>query len=243
VTLSKPFYLGARTVTRAEFRRFVEGTGYVTDAESDHQGGNRWDVATGGWKKDPGLSWRSPGFEQADDHPVVLVSWNDATKYAEWLGKKDGHKYRLPTEAEWEYACRAGTRTQFFFGDDGSDMARFGNAADASFRRATGRKWGIKADDGYGFTAPVSHFQANRFGLYDMHGNVWQWCADRLGDYPPTRVTDPAGPSGNGIRVLRGGSWFSDPPIARSAHRYGYAENGRLGDAGFRLALDPSAGK
>jgi formylglycine-generating enzyme required for sulfatase activity len=243
VTLSEPFYLGGRTVTRAEFRRFVEETGYATDAESDHQGGNRLDTASGGWRKDPALSWRSPSFEQADDHPVVMVSWNDATKYAEWLGSKDGRKYRLPTEAEWEYACRAGTRTPFFFGDDGSDMIRFGNAADASFRRETRRKWGIQADDGYAFTAPAGHFQPNRFGLYDMHGNVWQWCADRTGDYPQTRVTDPVGPSGDGVRVLRGGSWYSDPPIARAAHRYGYAQNGRLCDAGFRLALDAPAGK
>jgi formylglycine-generating enzyme required for sulfatase activity len=243
VTLSKPFFLGIHDVTRGQFRRFVEETGYVTDAESDHRGSNRLDPVTGAWKNDPGLTWRSPSFPQADDHPVVMVSWNDAIKYAEWLSQKHGRSYRLPTEAEWEYACRAGTRTKFYFGDDGNAMVRFGNAADASFRKVTVKKWGAKADDGYGFTAPVGHFQPNAFGLYDMHGNVWQWCADQIGDYATGSVTDPMLTSGNGGRVLRGGSWYSDPPIARAAHRYWYGQSDRLCDAGFRLAEDPPSGQ
>jgi formylglycine-generating enzyme len=243
VTLTRPFYLAAHAVTRGQFRRFAEETGYATDAESDRRGGFGWDTATGSLKQDPKYTWRSPSFQQTDEHPVVTVSWNDAMKYAEWLGKKDGWVHRLPTEAEWEYACRAGTRTPFFFGSDENDMIHFGNAADASFRRVTGKNWGIRADDGYGFTAPAGRFRPNGFGLYDMHGNVWQWCADGPREYSQMPVTDPTGSLGAGNRVLRGGSWYSDPPIARSAHRFWNPQDARFDDYGIRLVLDPSAGK
>jgi hypothetical protein len=103
VTLTKDFYLGVYEVTRGQFRKFVDDAGYRTEAEADGKGGFAWDGKE--FKQDPKYTWRSPGFEQTDDHPVVNVSWNDAVKFAEWLSKKDGREYRLPTEAEWEYSC------------------------------------------------------------------------------------------------------------------------------------------
>ena len=127
-------------------------------------------------------SWRNAGFEQTDEHPVVNVSWNDAVAFCKWLSRKEGKTYRLPTEAEWEYACRAGTTTRYYSGDDPETLAKVGNVADATAKaKFANWKYTIKASDGYVFTAPVGQFTPNAFGLYDMHGNAWQWCADRYG--------------------------------------------------------------
>ena len=128
-------------------------------------------------------SWRNTGFEQTDEHPVVNVSWNDAVAFCKWLSKKEGKTYRLPTEAEWEYACRAGTTTRYYSGDDPETLAKVGNVADAALKaKFPDWKYTIKASDGYVFTAPVGKFKPNAFGLYDMHGNAWQWCADWYGE-------------------------------------------------------------
>src|SRR5262249_15422458 len=154
-------------------------------------------------------NWRNPGFEQTDDHPVVEVSWNDAAQFCDWARKKTGKAIRLPTEAEWEYACRAGGRTRYFFGDNEEELAQYANVADASFRQLTGKNWGIRADDGYAFTAPVGTFKPNGFGLYDMHGNVLQWCQDWYDKdyYTKSPKKDPQGPSSGENRVGRGGAW------------------------------------
>src|SRR5262249_10455549 len=136
-------------------------------------------------------SWRNPGFAQTDEHPVVNVSWNDAQAFCDWLSQKEGKKYRLPTEAEWEYGCRANTRTRFHGGDEDGTLWQVANAMD----RSLGAQWSynklknkevqrrlsdwfesVTWDDGYPFTAPVGRFRPNAFGLYDMHGNVWEWC-------------------------------------------------------------------
>jgi sulfatase modifying factor 1 len=123
----------------------------------------------------PKYSWRNSGFEQTDGHPVVNVSWNDAQAFCDWLSRKEGKKYRLPTEAQWEYACRGRTQTRFHFGDEVEDLAQYGNVADASARKKLPDWfWTIKADDGYVFTAPVGKYKPNGFGLYGMHGNVWR---------------------------------------------------------------------
>ncbi len=109
---------------------------------------------------------------------MVNVSWNDAVAFCKWLSKKEGNTYRLPTEAEWEYACRAGTTTRYYSGDDPETLAKVGNVADATAKaKFPDWKYTIKASDGYVFTSPVGSFQPNAFGLYDMHGNAWQWCA------------------------------------------------------------------
>ncbi len=118
VRITRPFYLGATEVTRGQFRRFVDDAGYQTEAEKDGKGGLGWNEETKKFEQNPRYTWQNPGFEQTDEHPVVNVTWNDAVAFAQWLSRKEGKTYRLPTEAEWEYACRAGTTTRFSNGDD-----------------------------------------------------------------------------------------------------------------------------
>jgi formylglycine-generating enzyme required for sulfatase activity len=146
--------------------------------------------------------------------------------FCKWLSRKEGKTYRLPTEAEWEYACRAGTTTRYYSGDDPETLAKVGNVADASAKAKFPRwTWTIKANDGYAFTAPVGKFKPNAFGLYDMHGNTWQWCSDWYGvDYYATSPTDdPTGPDSSddsSEHALRGGSWSDGASSTRSAVRF-----------------------
>ncbi len=166
-------------------------------------------------------SWRNTGFEQTDEHPVVNVSWNDAVAFCKWLSRKEGKTYRLPTEAEWEYACRAGTTTRYYSGDDPETLAKVANVADAA-AKAQFPDWnhGIKASDGYVFTSPGGQFKPNAFGLYDMHGNVSQWCSDWYSEdyYTKSPTDDPTGPDSGIERVLRGGCWDSVFPSAARDH-------------------------
>jgi formylglycine-generating enzyme required for sulfatase activity len=232
--------LGTYHVTRGQFRQFVADTGYKTDAEKGEKPG-AW-----GWNPDKKefdfnekYSWRNAGFEQTDEHPVVNVSWNDAVEFCKWLSKKEGKTYRLPTEAEWEYACRAGTTTRYYSGDDPETLAKVGNVADATAKaKFPDWTWTIKASDGYVFTAPVGKFKPNAFGLYDMHGNAWQWCADRYGAeyYAKSPIDDPTGPDSGDDRVRRGGSWDLGPFGSRSAERAGLWPSDRNYLTGFRVA-------
>ena len=241
VRITKPFYLGTYHVTRGQFRQFVADTAYKTDAEKGvgFKGAFGWDPD----KKEFGLnekySWRNAGFEQTDEHPVVNVSWNDAVEFCKWLSRKDGKTCRLPTEAEWEYACRAGTTTRYYSGDDPETLAKVGNVADATAKaKFPDWKYTIKASDGYVFTAPVGKFKSNAFALYDMHGNAWQWCADWYGAeyYAKCPVDAPTGPDSGDHRVLRGGSWFFRPIITRSAKRSRITPDLRDNFTGFRVA-------
>jgi len=181
----------------------------------------------------------TPGFEQTDLHPVVNVSWNDAVAFAKWLGRKEGKTYRLPTEAEWEYACRAGTTTRYFCGDDAEALAEVGNVADGTAK--TKYPWwpAIVAKDGFIYTAPVGQYRPNAWGLHDMHGNVWEWCWDWYGKdfYKASRVDDPAGPLEAASRVVRGGGWVNDPRLCRSAYRPRNSPDYRDSNGGFRLTL------
>ncbi|HWE39224.1 MAG TPA: bifunctional serine/threonine-protein kinase/formylglycine-generating enzyme family protein [Isosphaeraceae bacterium] len=242
VRITKPFYLGKYEVTRGQFRKFVEDTGYKTEGEKDGTGAYGWDAEKKGFHQDSKYTWRNPGFEQADDHPVVCVSWNDAVAFCKWLSEKEGVTYRLPTEAEWEYACRAGSTTRYSCGDEPEGLARVGNVADGTAKERFPDWTTIQAPDGYVFTAPVGQFQRNAFGLFDMHGNVWEWCSDRYAaDYyhqAPSPVDDPQGPSDEKAshRVLRGGGWGGDPRYCRSANRDGGEPAGRINDLGFRVA-------
>ena len=119
------------------------------------------------------------GFAQSDNHPVLNVSWNDAMEFCRWLSREEGKTCRLPTEAEWEYACRAGTTTRYFHGNDSEGLEKMGNVADAAFVGQFPELEGVvRANDGYAYTSPVGSFLQNAFGLSDMHGNVWEWCAD-----------------------------------------------------------------
>ena len=175
------FSMGKYEVTVGQFRRFVEATGYRTDAERNADGNAGCRTYTGdGWSWTSGRSWRNPGFSVGDDHPAVCVSWNDAEAFVEWLAAQTGKAFRLPTEAEWEYAARAGSTTKYHFGNSESQLCRYGNHADSS----TDFSWRNEScSDGVGKrTATVGRYQPNSYGLYDMHGNVWEWVADCWND-------------------------------------------------------------
>ncbi len=215
VRISKPFYLGTTEVTVGQFRKFVEATGYKTDAEKNG-GGYGWNAAKGEFEQDPKYTWRSPGFPQTDDHPVVLVSWNDAVALCDWLSQEEGKTYRLPTEAEWEYAYRSGRTTRYSSGDDPESLATV-----AHFGGGT-------AKEKYPYTAPVGRFQPNAFGLYDMHGNVWEWCADWYDSdyYAKSPPLNPLNSSPDSYRVFRGGSWYNAAEYCRAAYRDGRTPTG-----------------
>ncbi|MFM8771882.1 MAG: bifunctional serine/threonine-protein kinase/formylglycine-generating enzyme family protein, partial [Candidatus Kapaibacterium sp.] len=194
VTLTQPFYIGVYEVTNAQWKRVM---GSVPS------------------------NWKD------DDRPVEQVSWDDAVEFCKKLSelpeeRRAGRVYRLPTEAEWEYACRAGSTTQYSFGDDESQLGEHG--------------W--FEDNSGGQTHPVGQKRPNDWGLYDMHGNVWEWCSDWYGDYPKGAVTDPQGPASASGRVARGGSWGRTAWFCRSASRYGLVQSNRY--LGFRLALSSS---
>jgi formylglycine-generating enzyme required for sulfatase activity len=243
VRIRRPFYLGTYHVTRGQFRQFVKDTGYKTEAEKgEDSGALGWNPEKKAYAFNKDYSWRNAGFEQSDEHPVVNVSWNDAVAFCQWLSRKEGKTYRLPTEAEWEYACRAGTTTRYYSGDDPETLVKVGNVADTA-AKAKFPDWiyTIKASDGYVFTAPVGKFKPNAFGLYDMHGNALQWCADWYGleYYAKSLANDPTGPDSGDVRVLRGGSWIDWPCSSRSAGRSRGPPGNRYDFMGFRVARTP----
>jgi formylglycine-generating enzyme required for sulfatase activity len=228
------FYMWKYEVTVGEFRRFVNATGYKTEAETGN-GGYIWTGSA--WEIRADANWKNPYFSQGDNNPVVLVSWNDAIRYCNWLSEQEGLSpaytvngnnvtwnanatgYRLPTEAEWEYACRAGTTTAYNTG--------------AAINTNTG--W--YSANSNNTTHPVGQKAANTWGLYDMHGNVYEWCWDWLEVYSSNAQTDPRGASSGSRRVVRGGSWGYSAQNLRSASRGSYAPSVRLSHLGFRLVL------
>ncbi len=240
VKLTKPFYIGVHEVTVGQFRKFVEAEGYKTEAERDGKGGYGIDTETKKYSQDSKYSWRNPGFEQDDKHPVVNVSWNDAVAFCRWLSRVEGLEYRLPTEAEWEYSCRAGSSREYTFGDDAEQLVGFGNVADASLKTMFSNATTVRSNDGSIFTTRVGSFRSNEFGLYDMHGNVFEWCSDWYGAYPTSSVVDPVGPVTGSFRVARGGSWFNGAALCRSADRDRYDPSDRSIGLGFRVALSSS---
>ena len=228
VTISSGYYMGVYEVTRGQFARFIADTGYKTDGERD---GWAWASEGSRWDKVDGASWTNPGFTQTDDHPAVGVSHNDAVAFCKWLGAKTGQAVRLPTEAQWEYACRAGTTTPFNTGPTiSTDQANYnGNSVYGAGQAGRYRK----------STVAVGSFKPNAFGLYDMHGNVWEWCADWCEmPYPEAESTDPRGPASGTMRVLRGGCWFIGPANCRSAFRVKNLPDYRAGHVGFRVVVD-----
>jgi formylglycine-generating enzyme required for sulfatase activity len=259
VRITRPFYLGATEVTVGQFRRVVESAGYRTEAERDGKGGSGWNETKGEFEQDPKYTWRNPSFAQTDEHPVTNVSWNDALAFCNKLSELEGLKpyypfgagsqsggdgYRLPTEAEWEYACRAGTTTRYWSGDDPETLATVGNVADATAKaKYLGWDRTITGRDGFIYTAPVGQFRPNAFGLYDMHGNVWEWCWDGYAadSYKQSPPADPAGPSQATDRVIRGAGWSDFPRHARSANRHRVAPDFRNLNLGFRVARVPSS--
>jgi uncharacterized protein (TIGR02996 family) len=213
VELTRHFYLGAGPVTVGEFRKFHLDTHYQTAALRSI--GLGWNAAAGRWEHRSSYFWANPGWEQGDDEPAVCLAWDDAVAYCRWLSDADGREYRLPTEAEWEYACRAGTTTPFNFG---ADLLPAQANYDHRYRYAMG----VTGGDGPGRTTPVGKYPANAFGLYDMHGNAWEWCSDwyDMTHFDTTRRRrDPPGARAGRDRVLRGGAWCVGARDCRSALR------------------------
>ena len=174
VRISRPFFICATEVTVGWFRKFVEETGYITDAE-DEKGGQVFNTQRGRFEPKPGSSWKNPGWTISDDQPVVMVSYNDAQAFCEWLTAKEKLPYKLPTEAQWEYAARGGLpMAQFPWGDALPDGRR-ANYADKN----TDFEWRDRnSDDGYKYVAPVGSYEPNGYGLYDMAGNALEWVRD-----------------------------------------------------------------
>jgi len=248
VRITRAFYLGQHHVTVGQFRRFLQASGYKAESETDGTGGYgynpdydpansaRGDAFEG---RNPKYSWRNPGFQQGDDHPVVNVTWNDAVAMSKWLSETEGKTYRLPTEAEWEYSARAGTRTRYNTGDDPQSLLKAANVFDADAKK-NWEKWAIYAlagHDGFAFTSPVGSFAPNAFGLYDMHGNAWAWTADWYGEhyYANSPLDDPKGPATGSVRVRRGGSWHTWSFYARSSYRNWNSPDTRYTLVGMRL--------
>jgi formylglycine-generating enzyme required for sulfatase activity/serine/threonine protein kinase len=239
VRITKPFLLGVHEVSIGQFRRFVDSERYVTDAEKGPNGAYGLNASLNAFQQHSTFNWRNTGFAQSDDQPVVNISWNDANAFCSWLSRREGVEYRLPTEAEWEYACRAGTTTMYWTGDDPNALTTVANVRDAQlktvFPNATGCATG---NDGFAFSAPVGRYRANPYGLHDMHGNVSEWCLD---NYDPryfarSDADDPAAATGSNVFVLRGGSFGSDLWQVRSASRLGGTRDARRHDLGFRVA-------
>ncbi|MEK7306171.1 MAG: formylglycine-generating enzyme family protein [Nitrospirota bacterium] len=232
------FYMGKYEVTVVEFRKFIQETGYRTEAE---RGDGCFYFDGKKASKDKSISWRNPGFSQTEKHPVVCVSWNDAIEYTNWKSKKAGMNFRLPTEAEWEYAARSGGKNYKYSWGNGSPS---GNIADETAKRQFSNfKIWSGYDDGYVYTAPVGSFKANDLGLYDMTGNAWEWLSDWYGEdyYKQSPKNNPKGPPDGKYILLRGGSWGDDPRYLRAANRSGVEPGGRYVNLGFRLALSSSA--
>jgi formylglycine-generating enzyme required for sulfatase activity len=249
----QPFALGRNEVTFAEFERFAAEAGYKTEAERTvgKQGCFGFDFSERLARKEdwqPRNNWRDPGFDRTTNRdPVVCVSWNDAKAYIRWLTTKTGKIYRLPTEAEWEYAARAGTKSARYWGDDPNQACVHENVADRSTHEAgtaPKRTWSWpsgrrhECDDGRYLTAPVGSYRANGFGLYDMLGNVGEWTEDCwTASYKGAPADDSAWLTGDcSRRVVRGGSWIQEPRYARSANRTGDPSDFRRTVLGFRLA-------
>lgn len=236
--LPKGFFLSTHEVTRGQFSTFIEDSDYKPVVEWDSRNGG-WGFDGSGIRERNKFNWRETGFEQTDEHPVVNVSWEDAVKFCEWLSSKEHRRYRLPSEAEWEFACRAGTEGQFQCGDDPEGLAAIGNVPDADLCSRLEVPESIKAHDGFAFTAPVGSFPSNPFGLHDMHGNVFEWCQDW---YSPTSYSHPSvspEPQSNGyLRVNRGGSWLYSPNHCRSASRNSGHDRLYFSSLGFRVARD-----
>jgi len=250
VQLTEPYFLGTTAVTVGQFAQFVQATGYVTDAERDGKGGWGYVASKGFSEQRPEFNWRNTGFEQDDKHPVVNVSWQDAMAFLGWLNEQpavDGvlRRFRLPTEAEWENACRAGTTTRFWTGDDPASLLGAANVLDASFQKQFPRvdykkHQPFAFDDGVAFTSRCGVFRANPFGLCDMAGNTWDWCSDWYGSgyYAKSAAADPAGPVSGSSRVVRGGSWDFEPYRCRSGYRSSYDPDNRSDRIGFRVCSD-----
>ena len=234
VTIQYRLSIAKFDVTRDEYAQFVTETNrpdpdscYGPDAS-----GKEIDIR--------GANWHSPGFPQTGRDPVVCVSWEDAQAYAAWLSAKAGHGYRLPTEAEWEYAARAGTTTARYGSDNPAELCRYINHGDLDFgdRHPAESDVNRQCRDGYGFTSPVGSLTPNQFGLYDMLGNVWQWTEDCWNENYNGAPSDGSSWQAGDCtrRVMRGGAYSLFPALVRSSIRLGAKSSGHDHSGGFRVA-------
>jgi len=200
VTIERGFWMASTEVTRKQYKQFVKDTGH------------------------PETQWENVFTGETDEHPVVRVSWNDAVKFCEWLSKEEKITYDLPTEAEWEYCCRAGTMTKYSFGDDADKL----------------REYAWYADNLGSKTHPVGQLKANPWGLYDMSGNVGEWCKDSKRKYTNEDFKDKFNIYSDAGRLVRGGSWSGLTKYCRSAYRIVYDGGSRYNDTGFRVVVSSS---
>ena len=251
VRITQAFEMSQHEVTVGQFRAFLARSGHVPESVADGTGGYGWRADYDPSTSDrgdafegrlPRYSWENPGFEQTDAHPVVNVTWNDAVALTRWLTRVEGRPYRLPTEAEWEYACLAGGTARYHHGQDPAGLVNVANTFDeqaASYWPAW-RDRAAPGNDGHAFTAPVGSFTPNAFGLHDMHGNVWEWVSDWYGEnyYTQSPAADPTGPETGSVKVRRGGSWHTWPLYARCAFRNWNTVETRYPLVGIRLVRD-----
>jgi len=280
VILTKPLWVAATEVTVGQFREFVEATGYRTAAEQGETKILGFRPPVAGSDKDSlehkifeastDFSWQNPGFPQTERDPVVGVTHADAEAFIKWLSEKEDATYRLPTEAEWEYFCRAGSDAHFTFGDKPFGLIQeYANIGDPELERAHPGsvlpQWVIDAEkdpsDGHAFTAPVASYKPNAWGIYDTHGNVWEWCSEPYRDTAYVNLTEAALPDGESpqkgefvtltepinatpqleevdARVIRGGSFYTGPVMARSATRAFWVANDAACYLGFRVVKE-----
>ncbi len=217
VLLTKGFSMCTRETTVEQFQKFVLATGYVS--KHGFLSERERDFLPRLFDEPP--YWENPGFPQAPKHPVVAVTWNDAVAFCKWLTQKEGRHYRLPTEAEWEYACRAGTSTAYHSGDSETELLR-----------VAGKKWADYA------TEEVQRYAPNAFGLYDMHGNAAEWCSDWYAPYPTGEEHDPKGPPTGNLRVVRSNDMHATRSGLRSDARSALTPWHTKANYGFRVVVD-----
>ena len=230
VRIGYSFALSQYPITVGEFRNFVEATKY--DA-----GSSCFTNREGQFGLHESRNWENPDFPQQDNHPVVCISWDDAQAYVKWLSEKTGKAYRLPSEAEYEYANRAGTSTSFWWGDDAQLACDHANLADLDFKARFPGRSSADCRDGFAFTSPVGSFKPNAFGLYDTTGNVWVWTQDcsakTYASAPSDGTPDASGDCSK--RVVRGGSWNFGVESLRSASRGWSLSPSRVDRYGIRV--------
>ena len=238
VTIAKPFAIGKFEITRGLYARFAK------DTKRPDKDCSSYDKASNKWIMISTLSWRSPGFAQADNEPVVCVDWGDAQDFTAWLSKLTGKRYRLPTETEWEYTARAGTTTARYWGDAVDDICTHNNISDRTTARALGNPDMMKEAPCEGtrkpFSEPVGSYAPNQFGVYDILGNVWEWTEDCYRDVADGVAADQTAFEAPNCqyRTLRGGGWNSAVWTARAAIRGKSAAVARASAGGIRVARD-----
>ena len=253
VRITKPFYMGKYEVTLREFHKYANEVKYRAHEQR---------TGIPNWAQENSAYTGTSRFPTADllEHPVVFAQWHEAEAFCEWLSEREGKTYRLPTEAEWEYACRAGSKHRYSFGDDPEELYQYANSAAAESKAhwptaevlptfdpngAPANKFisfpFITQPDGYPLTAPVGKFRPNAFGLHDMHGNASEMCSDWYDPnyYRNSPVNDPTGPSTGPSRVIRGGGCGTTPVTLRCAYRFAYWHAHRHKVGGFRVVRNP----